>query len=1272
MFPTPTPPFLRALYTLFLLPICLAGAPEKKTFDIPAGDAKSTLKLFADQSNEQVLYSVDAIGGVRTNALKGSYRPREGLEKMLEGTSLSAAEDPLRGALSVVKEADVKNVARAESRSDRPNRKKDASSDTDDTVVLSPFTVQDSKSVGYLATSTLAGTRIKTELKDLGAAISVVTSEFLSDTAATDAGSLLSYTTNSEVGGQHGNFTGAENAEAGRYFQSEARTNPQFNQRIRGLGEAALTRGYFLSEVPFDSYNTSSVTISRGPNSLLFGIGSPGGIINNDLKTPIFGDNFVEASIRVGSHGSTRVEADINQELVKNRVGVRIAALREDEKYQQKPAWESDKRLYGALEVVLLENKKSPILGRTVLKANAETGNARGSPVEVIPPSRAYDNWFAPVPANIQQYTGVAPFPTVVSPSQGGTWKKYETFNPFVISLESDINTNVHPSFFQRIPIIYNQANASRPSIGLSGPDPLGQVTDLSVLAGMLAASNWNPNNNTVATAGLTGTPGVQPLVAAAGGNPAIARLGTHQLYHSNSPYGESFTAGFAVPTLQSREVFDYHNLLYSGGVDRVERDFRVHNIALEQTFFDGKGGIEVAYDRQTYESRQDFLFAGGGGTSSAGPYDIYIDINQYLMNGLPNPNMGRAYSRVSGTALRNKRWDRETARATVFAELDFTKRDGGWLRHLGRHRLVGLFSRDTSDTFAETLIDSWVSATENLASIANSSLKTQARRRLNVAVYTSAPLFNVQSMDDIRLDQIRIQRPQPGDTYEILYADVRQPTAAGRRAQSGPMTLERVIETQIVGRQKMRSQAASWQSYLLDNHVVGLLGVRKDDTRSFDTKNPTQLGFSNLLADGTWNPAATVLTDAPVFEESGTTVTWSAIARFPEKWLFDLPFGSDLQAHYAESENFNPIGLRNDALGAPIPQPTGTTREYGISVDLLEGRISTKLNFFETALENVGAGGFANIGSFYAENMNKYLLAQKDGAPFSAHRVLVGIEPWASNITTYQQFFDVFTGAVPPALLAALNPTYSDTNGDGIRDFMTINRITNQGDTSDRIAKGMEFEVVANLTKNWRMLANVSRQETLQNNTAPVNWPLAQAFLDKMVAGGVMPLVLDPSGTGGGLVRSLGSQWLQGAMADIRSIRARDGVQANEQREWRFSLVSKYSFSRGPLNGLGIGGAARWEDQGVTGYRTFLVEGNIPVPDVNTPFYDDGLFSGDVFVSYQRKLLDRYDWRIQLNVRNAIVSDDDIPVKTNPDGNVAVVRIPNPTTWYLSNSIRF
>ncbi|MBM3844128.1 MAG: hypothetical protein FJ397_12865, partial [Verrucomicrobia bacterium] len=58
-------------------------------------------------------------------------------------------------------------------------------------VTLSPFVVEEAQDRGYAATSTLAGTRLRTDLRDVGAAISVVTSQFLLDTGSTNARDFL-------------------------------------------------------------------------------------------------------------------------------------------------------------------------------------------------------------------------------------------------------------------------------------------------------------------------------------------------------------------------------------------------------------------------------------------------------------------------------------------------------------------------------------------------------------------------------------------------------------------------------------------------------------------------------------------------------------------------------------------------------------------------------------------------------------------------------------------------------------------------------------------------------------------------------------------------------------------------------------------------------------------------------------------------------------------------------------------------------------------------
>ena len=51
-------------------------------------------------------------------------------------------------------------------------------------VKLSPFVVDSTSDRGYQATSTLAGNRIKTDLKDVAASVTVLTKEFMDDLGA--------------------------------------------------------------------------------------------------------------------------------------------------------------------------------------------------------------------------------------------------------------------------------------------------------------------------------------------------------------------------------------------------------------------------------------------------------------------------------------------------------------------------------------------------------------------------------------------------------------------------------------------------------------------------------------------------------------------------------------------------------------------------------------------------------------------------------------------------------------------------------------------------------------------------------------------------------------------------------------------------------------------------------------------------------------------------------------------------------------------------------
>lgn len=83
-----------------------AAEAPKKSFDLPAADAAETLKAFSAQSGEQIIYPVEAVRGVTTNAVKGEHPAREALDLMLAGTGLTIVQDAGTGALAIRRETD--------------------------------------------------------------------------------------------------------------------------------------------------------------------------------------------------------------------------------------------------------------------------------------------------------------------------------------------------------------------------------------------------------------------------------------------------------------------------------------------------------------------------------------------------------------------------------------------------------------------------------------------------------------------------------------------------------------------------------------------------------------------------------------------------------------------------------------------------------------------------------------------------------------------------------------------------------------------------------------------------------------------------------------------------------------------------------------------------------------------------------------------------------------------------------------------------------------
>src|SRR6185503_16620008 len=165
----------------------------------------------------------------------------------------------------------------------------------------------------YFAENTLAGSRLNTNLADIAASITVVTKQQMDDTASLDINDVFRYEASTEGSSSYTpqlTDRGTMKDSVGGYSfgnNGDTTTNAQSN-RVRGLSapDASINYHPSNSRIPFDSYNTQSVEISRGPNSLLFGMGSPAGIVNQSASQAVLNRNSNTVSLRTDQYGSFR------------------------------------------------------------------------------------------------------------------------------------------------------------------------------------------------------------------------------------------------------------------------------------------------------------------------------------------------------------------------------------------------------------------------------------------------------------------------------------------------------------------------------------------------------------------------------------------------------------------------------------------------------------------------------------------------------------------------------------------------------------------------------------------------------------------------------------------------------------------------------------------------------------------------------------------------------------------------------------------------------
>ncbi|MFM8336918.1 MAG: TonB-dependent receptor plug domain-containing protein, partial [Opitutaceae bacterium] len=186
-------------------------------------------------------------------------------------------------------------------------------------VTLTPFEVAENQDRGYASQDTLAGSRLRTNLRDIAAAISPMTAEFLRDIAATNVETAMEYAIGARVETDDARAAGP----VGDGYNDSVRSI-----RVRGLPGAGRSLNFFGAPGELDTYMMDRIELSRGPNSILYGFGSPAGRINVASKQAQTNRDAYSVTHRIDDWDGQRWSFDANVVPIKDRLALRLNGLR--------------------------------------------------------------------------------------------------------------------------------------------------------------------------------------------------------------------------------------------------------------------------------------------------------------------------------------------------------------------------------------------------------------------------------------------------------------------------------------------------------------------------------------------------------------------------------------------------------------------------------------------------------------------------------------------------------------------------------------------------------------------------------------------------------------------------------------------------------------------------------------------------------------------------------------------------------------------------------
>lgn len=1036
---------------------------------------------------------------------------------------------------------------------------------------LSPFEVNATLDRGYYASSTLSGTRLNASLADIAASISVVTKQQLADTAAVDINDIFKYEAGTEGIYQWTAFTTYKGDAT-----EDIAGNPSGATRMRGLSGANVSSSGFATTLPFDTYNVDAVEITRGPNSSLFGLGNAGGSVNIIGSRANLTRETTTVATRADSYGGYRANFDVNRPLLRDRLAVRVLGLYDDKAFMRKPSSDVTRRLQGALTA-------RPFASTTVRASFESYRNFNNRPNSTTPRDMVTD-WIATGRPTYDPLTQIVHF------GDG---------RPAV----GPVTTALQPTLLPYSIYGFDSLFFGRPSWYIDH----GRLQQY-MINGMPATSGTAFGPDSTSTT-----------------QPYLLQNSTFYIRNTAS-YPLYVTRG-----ITDRSLYDWTsiNLL---APNYITARGETSNVELEQFFLRSERQTLALQAGWLYErmANRDRSFLA---KAESGKNQVFIDINEKLLDGTPNPYLLHPYLYGTQPIFRRNTNNTEFYRGTLAYQLDFS-RDRDWRRWLGRQNFTGYGEYRAVRSGNLGFSDGILSTEAWMLPISPSMNRTGGSFRIN-------PRYYIGGATGGRVEYAPVRAPEPEGSQTLRYYNrnlqqwVNEPVDVGTFYTSG-----------IYSRRLLGTVGGIWQGSFLQGRILPLFGARHDSNRTRQgNKAIAPSGATNGFYDTSPLPG---YDQNDWLQRRGNTTNAGIVVKV-------LPW---LHLTYSQSNSFNPGTPVYDVYWQPLPDPRGRTKDYGFDLELFRDaggrpRVNLRAKQYETV--DIGRSS-GDIPTVVVRSL------RLDYYPDSA-----------TSFPQFEEFLRIeLTKLYPTWTTAQMNTEIVRLMG--VDPHIGSAENSARGDADNAASRGKEIELAVNPTRAWTLKATVTQAQAFNG---VVSAKLQNYLQERLAVWTTAKSPFDGSPYWTSTFRGATTPEIYYAtsiLAPLRLAVATQGKRRTQTREWRANFVTNYQFATVTdqrwLQRLNVGGAVRWESRSSIGFYGAPpdADGIVRSLDRDRPVWDKGRYYVDLMAGYDLRLFrDKIRTRLQLNVRDVLEDGRLQPIAVNPDGRPWAYRIIDPRQFVFS-----